>query len=77
MKNARTTLFLLLAFSVFFTLNSHSAAPDFSSSLLTHLSVADTVPHQKPAKKDSVKKPATTPYDSFGKPKKMDTTVLH
>ena len=34
--------------------------------------IADTVPHKKDSAKHESK---TVPYDSFGKPKKMDTTA--
>jgi len=77
MKNAFISVLLVIAFSTFFSLSSNSSVSLSDGSIQTNSNSLDTVPHKKPVKKDSVKKPATNPYDSFGKPKKMDTTALH
>jgi len=70
MKNAVLTLLLVIMMVSFFGFtDSRPVARTHEYNAATVLT--DTVPR----KKDSTKKKAgTTPYDSFGKPKKMDTT---
>jgi hypothetical protein len=70
MKTAFITIVPALALASFFSFtNNKPVSPQHEYS--RKFPGYDTVPH----KKDSIKrKSTTTPYDSFGKPKKMDTT---
>ena len=72
MKNAFITVITAAALTAFFSFtNSKNVTlqPGYTQESFS----ADTTPK----KKDSMKrKSKTVPYDSFGKPKKMDTTSL-
>ncbi|HTL09420.1 MAG TPA: hypothetical protein VL307_14215 [Chitinophagaceae bacterium] len=59
---------LLAAVSIGFCSFSNNRSVDNEENDITTI---DTVPHKKDS---SRKKSGTVPYDSFGKPKKMDTT---
>jgi len=77
MKNIFITILIAIALTLFFSFSNNRPVlvnededTDNEPALLDTV-LLDTVP----VKKDTAKKKSgTTPYDSFGKPKKMDTT---
>lgn len=73
MKNALYSFFIGAAIIAFFSFTN--ARPHLITEQDTDddqgTYIADTVPHKKDSSKHRSK---TVPYDSFGKPKKMDTT---
>lgn len=71
MKNAFITAILAIALTSFFSFTNSKSVSFQEEYSRDDFFTIDTVP----VKKDSMKrKSKTVPYDSFGKPKKMDTT---
>ena len=71
MKNIFITTVLAIAFTSFFSFKNNNPVSLQDEYASANSSAHDTVPR----KKDSTRrKSKTDPYDSFGKPKKMDTT---
>ncbi|HTE12688.1 MAG TPA: hypothetical protein VK645_17025 [Chitinophagaceae bacterium] len=71
MKTAFITVVLVLALISFFSFTNNKPVSLQDEYTGNNFPGYDTVPH----KKDSAnRKSKTVPYDSFGKPKKMDTT---
>jgi hypothetical protein len=77
MKHAFLSLLIIsvvMAFFSFTNYRSHLVTEGYTEDDDQSAYTTDTVPHKK--NKDSAKhQPKTVPYDSFGKPKKMDSTV--
>jgi len=78
MKNAFITVVLALALASFFSFTNSKPVSLQDEYYPGNPITFDTVPKKKNSmRKDSMRKDSkTTPYDSFGKPKKMDTTHL-
>ena len=73
MKNAFYSFLVSSAVMAFFSFTSNRPhlITEQDSDDEQEIYAADTVPHKKDSAKHRSK---TVPYDSFGKPKKMDTT---
>ena len=74
MKNAILSLLIGIAVTSFFSFTNGRARliTDEYSEDDDSYAALDTIPKKKDAKKQKSK---TVPYDSFGKPKKMDSTT--
>ena len=72
MKNACWSFLVCAALMTFFSFTNNRSHIITEGDSEDEAVMNDTVPHKK---KDSAKhRSKTVPYDSFGKPKKMDTT---
>ena len=73
MKNALLSFLVCAALMAFFSFTDNRPHLITEGDSEDETFINDTVPHKK---KDSTKhRSKTVPYDSFGKPKKMDTTT--
>jgi len=73
MKNIFITLVIAIALTLFFSFsNNRPVLVNEEEDTDNEPALLNTIPLKKNTTK---KKSGTTPYDSFGKPKKMDTTT--